>query len=175
MYWFSLTLRWFHLVAAMVIVGGTVFMRFSLVPAVGDLTDEQRKNLHEKIRPRWAKLIAASIAFLLISGLINFFLFMSESKTPPWEQWRQTYNSMYQFIFGAKTMLALGVFFIASALAGRGEFTKRFRQDAKWWLTVNLILALVIVALSGVLRLTHVGPTLPRTAATTPAPEVTGG
>jgi hypothetical protein len=67
------------------------------------------------------------------------------------------------------------VFFIASALAGRGEFTKRFRQDAKWWLTVNLILALVVVALSSALRFTHVGPTLPKTVATTPAPEVTGG
>src|SRR5215467_6504680 len=171
MYWFALALRWFHLVAAMVIVGGTVFLRFSLVPAVSDLTDEQRKTLHEKIRPRWAKLIAASVAFLLISGLINFFLFYNETKTPGWEQWRQTSNSMYQFIFGAKTMLALGVFFIASALAGRGEFTKRFRQDAKWWLTVNLILALIIVALSGALRLTHVGPTLAKTAVTSPASE----
>ncbi len=66
------------------------------------------------------------------------------------------------------------VFFIASALAGRGEATKKFRQDAKWWMTINLVLALIIVVLSGVLRFTHVGPTLPKPAATTPA-EVTGG
>jgi uncharacterized membrane protein len=174
MYWFALALRWFHLVAAMAVVGGTIFMRFALVPAAGTLTDDTRKTLHEQIRSRWAKIIAASVAFLLVSGLINFVLFLNESKTAPWDLWRQSYNSLYQFVFGAKFALAIVVFFIASALAGRGEFTKKFRQDAKWWMTVNLILALIIVALSGVLRLTHVGPTLPKTA-TTPAAEVTGG
>jgi len=174
MYWFALALRWFHLVAAMTAVGGTIFMRFALDPSVDELTDDQRKTLQEKVRSRWAKLVAASVAFLLISGLINFILFLSESKTPAWDQWRQTYNSLYQFVFGAKFALAMVVFFIASALAGRGEATKKFRQDAKWWMTINLILALIVVALSGVLRLTHVGPTLPKPVATTPS-EVSGG
>jgi uncharacterized membrane protein len=171
MYWFSLALRWFHLVAAMIVVGGTIFMRFALVPAAGSLQDEQRKSLHEQIRSRWAKLIAAAVAFLLISGLINFVLFITESKTPPWEEWHKTYNSVYQFVFGAKFALAMVVFFIASALAGRGEATKKFRQDAKWWMTVNLILALIVVALSGVLRLTHTGPTLPKTVIAAATPE----
>jgi uncharacterized membrane protein len=170
MYWFALALRWFHLVAAMVVVGGTIFMRFSLVPSVSVLADEQRKALHEQIRSRWAKLIAASVAFLLVSGLINFGLFYSESRTLPWEQWHQTYNSLYQFVFGAKFALALVVFFISSALAGRGEATKKFRQDAMWWMTVNLVLALIVVLLSGVLRFTHVGPTLPKTPTTETAP-----
>jgi len=174
MYWFLLALRWFHLVAAMALVGGTIFMRFGLVPSVGVLTDDERKSLHEQVRSRWAKLVAASVAFLLISGIVNFVLFLSESKTPAWDGWRQSYNSLYQFVFGAKFALAMVVFFIASALAGRGEATKKFRQDAKWWMTVNLILALIVVVLSGVLRFTHVGPTLPKPAATTPA-EVTGG
>jgi putative copper export protein len=151
-----------------------MFMRCALVPAVGVLTDDERKSLHEQIRSRWAKLIAASVAFLLISGIINFVLFLSESKTAGWEQWRQSYNSLYQFVFGAKFALAMVVFFISSALAGRGEATKKFRQDAKWWMTVNLVLALIVVVLSGVLRFTHVGPTLPKPAAITPA-EVTGG
>ncbi|HZZ29249.1 MAG TPA: hypothetical protein VFE46_14720 [Pirellulales bacterium] len=170
MYWFALALRWFHLVAAMVAVGGTAFMRFALVPSVSVLADEQRKALHEQIRSRWAKLVAGSVAFLLISGLINFVLFLTESKTEPWAQWHQAYNSLYQFVFGAKFALAMVVFFIASALAGRGQATQKFRQDATWWMTVNLVLALVVVALSGVLRFTHVGPTLPKIAATATAP-----
>jgi uncharacterized membrane protein len=172
MYWFALALRWFHLVAAMIVVGGTIFMRFSLVPSVSVLADEQRKALHEQIRSRWAKLIAGAVAFLLVSGIINFLMFLSESKTPAWQQWHQTYNSLYQFVFGAKFALALVVFFISSALAGRGEATKKFRQDAKWWMTVNLVLALIVVLLSGVLRFTHVGPTQPKTVAveTSPGP-----
>jgi uncharacterized membrane protein len=175
MYWFVLALRWFHLVAAMTAVGGTIFMRFALVPAALVLTDDERKSLHEQIRSRWAKLVAASVAFLLISGLINFVLFLTESKTAPWEQWRQSYNSLYQFVFGAKFALAIVVFFIASALAGRGEATKKFRQDAKWWMTVNLILALIVVVLSGVLRFTHVGPTFAKPVSSSTPAEVTGG
>jgi len=64
------------------------------------------------------------VAFLLISGLINFILFLERKQNARLDQWRQTYNSLYQFVFGAKFALAMVVFFIASALAGRGEATK---------------------------------------------------
>jgi len=155
----------------MILVGGTIVMRFARFPELGEVADEQRKALYEQFRRRWAMLVAGSVAFLLFSGLFNFALFISESKTPPWEAWHATYNSLYQFVFGAKFALAMVVFFITSALAGRGEATKKFRQDARWWMTVNLILALIVVALSGVLRFTHIGPTLPKAVATTTAPE----
>ncbi len=155
-------MRWFHLVAAMTVVGGTIFMRFALVPSVGVLGDEQNNLLREEVRRRWSKLVMASIAFLLISGLTNYIIMLRDSKsgTPEWEAWRHSYNGLYQAVFGVKFTLAMVIFFIASALAGRGEATKKFRQDAKWWMSVNLTLALIVVALSGVLRLTHIGPTL---------------
>jgi uncharacterized membrane protein len=167
MNWLSLTLRWFHLVAAMIVVGGTIFLRFALIGAVVELADEQRKALVERIRSNWAKLVHAAIAFLLISGIWNFVRFVNEYKTPEWEAWRLAYSALYQFVFGAKFVLALIVFFIASALAGRSNFTRKFRDDAKWWLSVNLVLMLIIVGLSGVLRIIHVGPTLPKGAAVT--------
>ena len=156
MSWLGLTLRWFHLVAAIMVVGGTMFMRFALVPSIGVLADEQRSALHQQIRSRWAKMVAAAILFLLISGLWNYIRFLGDSKT--WgDQWRASYNGLYQAVFGVKFLLALVIFFLASALAGRTEGTKKFRQNAKMWMTVNLILALIVVALSGVLRATHVG------------------
>lgn len=180
MYWFSLVLRWLHLVAAMTIVGGTIFMRFGLLPSVSVLADEQRKALHEQVRSRWAKLVAGAIAFLLLSGLINFVLYLRETKNLGWEEWRQSSSMLYQFVFGVKFALAMIVFFLASALAGRGQATQKFRQDAKFWLTVNLVLMFIIVVLSNVLRFTHVGPTLPKpvaaaTEGTTPAGTTTEG
>ncbi len=63
MYWFALALRWFHLVAAMVVVGGTIFMRFALAPSVGILTDDERKSLLEQIRSRWSKLMPLRLHF----------------------------------------------------------------------------------------------------------------
>ena len=158
MNWLGFVLRWFHLVAAITAVGGSIFMRFALVPSVSVLSDEQRKLLHEQVRSRWAKLVMASIGFLLITGLINIYLFLRDSKTPAWEDWHKSYSGLYNAVFGVKFLLAMAIFFIASALAGRGEATQKFRQNAKWWMTVNVILALTVVALSGVLRLTHTGP-----------------
>ena len=173
MNWLSFTMRWFHLVAAMTVVGGTIFMRFALTPSVGVLNDEQNNLLREEVRRRWSKLIMASIAFLLISGLTNYIIVYRDSKsgTPEWDAWRHAYTGIYNAVFGIKFTLAMVIFFIASALAGRGEATKKFRQDAKWWLSVNLTLAFIVVALSGVLRLTHTGPTVnaaPAPAAATP-------
>jgi uncharacterized membrane protein len=160
MNWLGLVLRWFHLVAAITAVGGSIFMRFALAPSVSVLADEQRKMLHEQVRSRWAKLVMASIGFLLLTGLLNVFTFLSNSKTQPWEEWHKSYSVLYNAVFGLKFLLAMFIFFVASALAGRGEATKSFRQNAQWWMTVNVVLALTVVALSGILRLTHTGPTL---------------
>lgn len=158
--WLPLTLRWFHLVAAMMAVGGIIFMRFALLPSVSALADEQRQTLHQQIRSRWAKMVAVAIALLLISGLWNYIRFLGEAKT--WgDQWRASNNTLYQAVFGVKFILALVIFFLASALAGRTEATKKFRKNAKFWMTVNLILVLIVVALSGVLRATHTGPSAP--------------
>ncbi|HEY2881043.1 MAG TPA: hypothetical protein VGJ15_01385 [Pirellulales bacterium] len=159
MNWVSWILRWLHLVAAITAVGGTIFMRFALVPSVVVLSDEQRKMLHEQVRSRWAKLVMASIGFLLLSGLINYLTFYFDSKKPAWDAWRESYKGLYQAVFGVKFLLAMAIFFIASALAGRSEATKTFRQNAKWWMTLNVVFALAVVALSGILRSTHTGPT----------------
>jgi uncharacterized membrane protein len=156
--WLGLLLRWLHIVAAMTAVGGMIYMRFALVPSVSVLSDEQRQTLEQQLRSRWAKIVAAAIAFLLISGIWNYIRFLSESKT--WgDDWRNTYNGFYQAAFGVKFLLALVIFFLSSALAGRTEGTKKFRENAKYWMTVNLVLALIVVALSNVLRNTHTGPT----------------
>jgi len=160
MTWLVFVLRWFHLVAAMTVVGGTIFMRFALVPSVNVLSDEHRKALHEKVRARWSRLVMASIAFLLVSGFVNYFIFYQTTQTAAWDLWRQSFNTLYQAVFGMKFLLAMAIFFIASAASGRSESMRQFRQNAKLWLTVNVILALSVVALSGILRLTHVGPTL---------------
>ena len=141
MNWLGFVLRWFHLVAAITAVGGSIFMRFALAPSVSVLADEQRKMLHEQVRSRWAKLVMASIGFLLLTGLVNVFLFLSNSITPEWEEWHKSYSVLYNAVFGLKFLLAMFIFFVASALAGRGEATKSFRQNAQWWMTVNVALS----------------------------------
>jgi hypothetical protein len=167
MNWLAIFLRWIHIVAAITAVGGTVFMRYALLPGVQVLADDARRSLHDKVRSRWAKIVMLCIAVLLIGGLTNFMIFMSAAKAPEWAEWKASYSKIYNIVFGIKFLIALCIFFIASALVGRAKVFEPIRQNAKLWLTVNVVLAFTVVALSGVMRITHVGPTLPSTPAAT--------
>jgi len=79
-----------------------------------------------------------------------------------------------------KFLLAIAIFFIASAVSGTSESMKQFRQNAKLWLSVNVIFTLIVVALAGIMRLTPVGPTVSDNEAskpasfTAPAPDANG-
>lgn len=136
--------RWLHILAAMTAVGGTIFMRLALLPASEKLADEPRRILHEEVRSRWARPIQISILFLLVSGVYNIV-----SVETTYDVAKVGY---YHPIFGVKFLLAFVVFFIASALTGKGGFTQRIRDNRKFWLTLNLVLAVIIVCLSGILR-----------------------
>jgi uncharacterized membrane protein len=154
--WLGLVLRWLHILAAITAVGGTIFMRLALLPAASTLDAAQRQALFASLRPRWSKMIMGAIGFLLISGLWNFILINQSFK-----QADVKIPALYQPLFGVKFLLALGIFGIASVLAGRSAATEKFRQNAKYWMSVNLILATLVVCISGVLRSTHVAPNAP--------------
>ena len=152
----GLLFRWLHILAAITAVGGTIFSRAALLPAAAELADDQRAKLMENIRRRWSKFVMAAILFLLVSGFYNFFMMMKLYKLP-WP---------YQMLFGIKFLLALAIFFIASLLAGRSKAAQSFRQKAKFWLSVNIVLAVILVCISGVLRAL---PHTPKAAVAAPA------
>jgi uncharacterized membrane protein len=142
--WLDVALRWMHILAAITAVGGTFFARLALLPAIEEtLSPEQRQSLHAAIRRRWSKWIAASIALLLISGLVNFVVRIVPHYDVP---------KFYHPLFGVKFLLALGIFFIASVLSGRSAMADRFRQNTRKWLSINAVLAVLVVLISGVLK-----------------------
>ena len=156
----NLVLRLLHLFAAFTAVGGAIFIRFALLPGLSELEPAAREELHAKVRPRWAKIVGIAIGILLISGLANYILFIRTFKT--WDDaWKDVYASMYHMLFGIKFVLALGMFFLASALAGKAAGLQKIRDNARFWINVNLILALALVVVSGVMRQSHIGPTVP--------------
>jgi hypothetical protein len=79
---------------------------------------------------------------LLLTGGFNFLRLAMPPKISPMP---------YHAIFGVKLLAALAVFFIASALAGRAPGFARLRARSRWWLGMLLVLAAIIIALSGVL------------------------
>jgi hypothetical protein len=143
----GLVSRWLHLFGAITAVGGAIFVLLVVLPASRVLSPEAREAFHAAARARWSKIVMLAIALLLLSGLFNFFAIV-KAFGPELPRW-------YHPLFGIKFLLALAVFAIASLLAGRTTLAQRLRTNMKFWLTLNVLLAALIVAISGVMRTAH--------------------
>jgi uncharacterized membrane protein len=143
----GLLFRWLHILAGMTAVGGTIFARFVVLPAHAGLTQQARESLHAEMRRRWSKIVMAAIGFLLVSGLYNFMQIN--------QNYRELLPKYYQILFGIKFLLAMVVFAIASLLAGRTALADKLRTKARFWMSLNILLAVLIVCISGVLRTEH--------------------
>ena len=152
-------LRWAHILAAMVAVGGLFYARFGLLPAMQVLDEENRERLHDGIRKRWLPWVIGAITLLLASGLANFLLFNDAARA--WDDGTWMKQTKYHALFGVKFLLALAVFYFASGLVGRGEGTAWIRANRGKWLSVTLLLAVGVVMISGWMRGLHVGPNQP--------------
>lgn len=127
--------RWAHVGTAIVLVGGTAFFRLAVMPALeGDSAD-----LLNRIRGRWKKFVHAGIALFLISGFYNYMTMIPQHKG----------DGLYHGLIGLKILLAFIVFFLASVLVGNKPGTQKFRDDARKWTGIMLLLSAVIVGISG--------------------------
>ncbi|NCY02873.1 MAG: hypothetical protein EBX36_08185 [Planctomycetia bacterium] len=153
-----LLLRWAHILGAIVAMGGLLFARFALVPAVSELDAPTRDRVHDAIRRRWLPWVIGAITLLLASGLANFLLFNARVKAEGWAGGEWMRYTSYHALFGGKFLLALAAFYFASALVGRGAGTQWVRDDRAKWLSVTLGLMLGVVLLSGWMRQLHTGP-----------------
>ncbi|RLS30576.1 MAG: hypothetical protein DWH79_10630 [Planctomycetota bacterium] len=156
-----LFLRWAHVLAAITAMGGLIFSRFALLPALEDLDEQTRKGIHDRIRRRWLPWVIGAITILLLSGLANYVLFIGRVKGEQWAGGSWFRYQGYHALMGFKILLAMGVFYLASALVGRGEGTQWARNDRAKWLTLTLGLALAVVIISGYLRQMHTGSNTP--------------
>ena len=136
--------RWLHILAAITAVGGTIFARFVVLPSDVVLSETDRAKLHAAMRARWSKIVAASVAFLLISGLVNIGLIEALTTAPKDYAW-------YRPLFGIKFILALAIFALASLLSGKTAAAEKLRRNAKFWMNVNILLAVTLVCISGVM------------------------
>lgn len=144
----GLVLRWAHILAAVTLMGGAIFQRFALLPAAAELPAEAHEQLRAALRGRWSRLVMMSAGLLVLSGLVNFGLLVANYDLDK----SQFAGRLYHMLFGIKFLIALVVLYIASLLAGRSAAAERARQNARAWLTLNLILATLVVCLGGLLR-----------------------
>ncbi len=135
--------RWLHVGTAIVLLGGSVFMRFVLMPAAEKLPTEAHDTLRGHIRAAWKVFVHAGIALLLVTGLYNYLVVMVPAHKG---------DSLYHALMGTKILLALAVFFLASVLVGRAAAFEKMRQNLRIWLGLVILLAALIVAISGFLK-----------------------
>jgi uncharacterized membrane protein len=142
-----LILRYMHILGAITLMGGTIFMRFALRPVVVAMPPDVKAPTHEQVRSRWAKFVMLATLLLLVSGITNLAL-AGRNEFEPLLGMRKGYH----MIVGVKLLLALPIFFIAAILSGRSNLAKRLQTNAELWMNVNLALALVMVLIGGMLR-----------------------
>lgn len=134
----SVISRWIHIGTAIVLVGGTTFLRFVVHPVLRDAPPE----LMTQIRGRWKRFVHIGIALFLASGFYNYFQAMPLHKG----------DGLYHGLIGTKILIAFGVFFLASVLVGRSAGTQKFRDEAPKWTLIVVGLSFLIVAVSGFVK-----------------------
>jgi uncharacterized membrane protein len=154
----ALLLRWAHILAAIVALGGLIFARFAVLPTVEEMGKETADKIHAGLRRRWLPWVMGAITLLLASGLTNYILMIQRVKEAP-ELWGGNWmrQTGYHSLFGAKFLLAMIVFYLASGLVGRGAGTQWIRDRRKLWLSVTVGLGVAVVLISGWLRTLHTG------------------
>jgi len=128
-----------HVATAIVLVGGTVFSAFVLLPSANQLSKESHDLLAAEIKGRWKRYVYIGILLFLASGFYNYVRAMGLHKG----------DGLYHGLIGTKMLLAFAIFFIASALVGRSVKLQSMRDNRAFWLKTMVLMAAVIVAISG--------------------------
>lgn len=154
----TLLLRWAHILAAITALGGLLFARVALLPTAEELGPETADRIHAGIRRRWLPWVIGAITLLFGSGLANYVLMIRRVKATP-ELWGPDWMQQtgYHALFGAKFLLAMIVFYLASGLVGRGASTQWIRSNRRQWLTVAVALGVGVVLISSWMRQLHTG------------------
>lgn len=143
-----LVLRWMHILSGITLMGGALFQRLALMPAAAGLPDDAHDQLREAVRGRWARVVMSMSGMLLVSGLSSYVITtinyqFDKSELP---------GRLYHMLFGIKFLLGLVVLYLAAALSGRSAAAQRMRANAAKWLTLNLMLATLVVLIGGFMR-----------------------
>lgn len=131
-----------HVATAITLVGGSVFTLLVLIPAAKSLSNDSHDQLAAAIKDKWKRFVHIGILLFLASGFYNYFQAIPKHKG----------DGLYHALVGTKMLLAFAIFFIASALVGRSAKLEGIRKAKEKWLTIMVLLAAVIVGMSGFLK-----------------------
>lgn len=137
-----------HVGTAITLVGGSIFMAFVLIPSTSAISDEEHDKLRASLMGRWKMFVHIGVLLFLISGFYNYMTMIPKHKG----------DGLYHGLVGTKVILAMGVFFIGEALVGKSKAFEPMRQNRARWLKILVLLAAVIVGISGFVKVRGTAP-----------------
>ena len=134
--------QWIHITAAVVGVGGVVFIRLILLPILRAADPDTAKNLQPRINARFVPVLWSCLALLLITGLYNIGVVAERGfdNLPP------------GYLHTLATKLVLVLILIFSAAVATFPMFERFKSKRPALLLLNVVLGLAILLLSAFLR-----------------------
>jgi uncharacterized membrane protein len=142
LYWVMLLSRILHILGAIILVGGTFYLRAIILPNVGSTGTDTDRQFGGR-RAAWAMWVGIATLLLLVSGLANYMYIIKS---------HERLASSYHMIAGMKMLGGVALFLLAALIAGRSPAAESIRQRMRFWLNVALLLGIVTVALGSVLR-----------------------
>ena len=143
MEWLNIIMRWLHLASVITVVGTVVFLRLIIKPSIGKFSEETRLSVLNSLQYRLKILLHSAITGILISGLYNTHLI-----------WKTT-ESSYHNVLLVKIVLAVIVLILAIFSVSGSSTKNQYFSKKTQGLTLSLILAVIIIALSAFLRSLH--------------------
>ena len=131
----AVLMRWIHISSVVTLIGGFIFARYALVPALVSLPDAERSIVGKRVVAGFRPLLYTVLVTILGSGLYNYL-------TKP------SYPPHYHMWIGIKFLFVLHIFAVGILypMPGASE-AKRSR-----WLTGMIVSGLIVIAISAGLR-----------------------
>lgn len=137
--------RILHVLAAIFLFGGTLFLFSVLTPSAKALPEAEHAALKERVMKKWRAYVGMAIGMLIFSGFYNYLVVAMPEHNAAGDK-------KYHMFMGIKILIAFVVFFFASVLPGRAKAFEKMRENSHFWSIVTIVLATVVVAIAGLLR-----------------------
>jgi len=138
-------MRYLHIVSAISVVGGILFIIVCLKPAMRLIDEGLRDSVMRVVRGRFHKVVVAGIVGLVISGLFNWM-----ASAEAYSKFKPTSD----MLIGTKVLLALIMFAVVGARMSNVIKSDKLAQ------MINIHLAAIVILLAAILRyqrLLHIG------------------
>ena len=128
-------MRWIHIASVVTLIGGFIYARFVLAPALASLPTSERELAGSKTVSSFRPLLIAVVVAALGSGVYNY---ATKASYPP----------TYHIWMGIKLLLALHIFASAILYSVRESAEAKRNRNA---LSIS-ISGLIVIAIAGYLR-----------------------